>query len=69
MLDHRTHIECVWRFLVVLLVSGLPTSAAAQESVSLQTNVTIFGDNTEFFNPFRDGETLLVDAGSVAVGI
>jgi len=69
MLDHRTRIECVWRFLVVLLVSGLPTSATAQESVSLQTNVTIFGDNTEFFNPFRDGETLLGAAGSIAVGI
>lgn len=33
--------------------------AAAQDTdYSLQATATFYGDNTEFFNPFRDGETV-----------
>ena len=33
--------------------------AAAQDRISLVVDMTFYGDNTEFFNPWRDGETLL----------
>jgi len=38
----------------------LARGAAAQDvDYSLDATVTFYGDNTEFFNPFRDGETTL----------
>jgi hypothetical protein len=38
----------------------LARDAAAQNvDYSLDATVTFYGDNTEFFNPFRDGETTL----------
>ena len=38
----------------------LATGAAAQNvDYRLDATVTFYGDNTEFFNPFRDGETTL----------
>ena len=33
--------------------------AAAQDRIALVVDMTFYGDNTEFFNPWRDGETLL----------
>ena len=41
--------------------------AAAQQQTTLLADLTIYGDNTEFFNPFRDGETLLGAAGTLGV--
>ena len=35
---------------------GKPT---AQEHVTLRSDVLLYGDNTEFSNPFREGETIL----------
>ena len=32
-----------------------PEPALAQEQATLLTDFTIYGDNTEFFNRFRDG--------------
>ena len=46
-----------------------PDPALAQEQATLLTDFTIYGDNTEFFNRFRDGETLLGAAGTVAVDV
>ena len=38
----------------------LARGAAAQDvDYSLDATVTFYGDNTEFFNPFRDGETTI----------
>ena len=44
-------------------------SAHAQQQATLLADIAIYGDNTEFFNPFRDGETLLGAAGTVAVDL
>ncbi len=44
-------------------------SASAQEDVRLRTDVTLYGDNTEFFNPFRDGETLFGAAATIALDV
>jgi hypothetical protein len=41
--------------------------AAAQESVTLRSDVLLYGDNTEFRNPFREGETIFGAAVRVAV--
>jgi hypothetical protein len=48
------------RVAVLMLVSwGAMSPAAAQPlHVDLDTGVTFYGDNTEFSNPFREGETL-----------
>ena len=54
---------------VVLFSLASPLPAAAQQQATLVADVTIYGDNTEFFNPFRDGETLLGAAGTVGVDI
>ncbi len=41
-----------------MLIAATATSGLAQDSVALQTNVLFYGDNTEFRNPFREGETI-----------
>ena len=47
----------------VLLAGVLAVShvgpAAAQDRINFVVDMTFYGDNTEFFNPWRDGETLL----------
>jgi hypothetical protein len=54
----------------LVLLYLLPVSrAAAQQQATLVADFTIYGDNTEFFNPFRDGETLLGAAGTVGVDL
>lgn len=40
------------------LIAATATTGLAQESVALQANVLFYGDNTEFRNPFREGETI-----------
>ena len=48
---------------LVLLAGSLIVShvgpAAAQDRINFVVDMTFYGDNTEFFNPWRDGETLL----------
>ncbi len=41
----------------------------AQERVTLLTNTTFYADNSEFFNPFRDGETVFGNAVTFAVDV
>lgn len=55
-------------FLLLLLLAPAPP-AAAQQQATLLADLAIYGDNTEFFNPFRDGETLLGAAGTVGVDL
>ena len=56
--------------LVTVLATHLSAaSAPAQERVRLRTNATLYGDNTEFFNPFRDGETLLGTAATMVLDV
>jgi hypothetical protein len=44
---------------LVACAAALPWSAFAQEHVTLRADVFLYGDNTEFRNPFREGETIL----------
>jgi hypothetical protein len=52
---------------VVFVSLVLVTPAAAQSTVDVTARVTFYGDNTEFSNPFREGETLLGTFASVFV--
>jgi hypothetical protein len=40
------------------LVAAAATTSLAQDSVSIRADVLFYGDNTEFRNPFREGETI-----------
>ena len=48
------------RFAAALLIVGLAQPAWAQvPSLNLKTSLVFYGDDTEFSNPFRTGETIL----------
>jgi hypothetical protein len=47
----------------------LPSSGEAQDRLAVRSDFLFYGDNTEFHNPFRDGETLFGAAARVAVEI
>ena len=54
--------------LVALLWMVLPWSGRAvraQESITLRSDILLYGDNTEFRNPFREGETIFGAAARV----
>ena len=53
--------------LIVVFLGSAPVFG--QERVRLRTSAMFYGDNTEFFNPFRDGETLLGAAATFAVDV
>ena len=53
----------------VLLLLAFALPAAAQQQTTLLADLTVYGDNTEFFNAFRDGETLLGAAGTVGLDV
>src|SRR5688500_3573230 len=40
-------------------------AACAQENVTLRSDILLYGDNTEFRNPFREGETIFGAAARV----
>ena len=42
-------------------------TAVAQERITIAADVLLYGDNTEFRNPFREGETLFGAAPRVSV--
>lgn len=46
-----------------VVAAAIARPARAQEAVDLRLNLHFYGDNTEFHNPFRDGETLFGAAG------
>ena len=46
---------------------GAASTASAQEHVTVRSDVLFYGDNTEFRNPFREGETILGAAPRVEV--
>ena len=63
----RARLAAAVGFTTLSLAPALP--AGAQQQATLLVDVAIYGDNTEFFNPFRDGETLLGAAGTVGVDL
>ncbi len=46
------------RAALLMLLSAVPGSLAGQ-SLTWSTTATLYGDNTEFFTPYRVGETIL----------
>jgi hypothetical protein len=55
--------------VIALAMSARGTDVCAQEHVSLDTDVLLYGDNTEFRNPFREGETIFGAAARVAANV
>src|SRR5690349_20088762 len=47
------------RLLAGLLLCGLAAPLAAQRTVDWDTHFVFYGDNTEFFSPYREGATWL----------
>jgi hypothetical protein len=46
-----------------------PPAAAAQEHLTIRSDLLFYGDNTEFHNPFREGETIFGAALRLAADI
>ena len=62
------------RFLTAVVLAGVLAvsqvgPAAAQDRITFVVDVTFYGDNTEFFNPWRDGETLLGTEGRLFLDV
>lgn len=43
---------------LLLCAALLPAGASAQDKLAIRSDFLFYGDNTEFHNPFREGETL-----------
>ena len=54
---------------LLLCAALLPSSALAQEQLGVRSDFLFYGDNTEFSNPFRDGETIFGVAARAALEI
>ena len=52
-----------------LVALGLTYPVAAQEQLTLGVDLAFYGDNTEFFNPWREGETLLGSEGRLFLDV
>jgi hypothetical protein len=52
----RRH-QALWS--LVTIVCAMATPAAAQAPITVSFDSVFFGDNAEFFSPFRTGETIL----------
>lgn len=50
---------------MVASLCAFPPAAAAQQGLTLGANAIFYGDNTEFRNPFREGETIFGAAARV----
>ena len=44
--------------ILLLCAAVLPWHASAQEQLAIRSDFLFYGDNTEFRNPFREGETI-----------
>lgn len=57
--------------MLAVLAAALPVLAGravrAQEKVTLRSDLLLYGDNTEFRNPFREGETIFGAAARMFV--
>jgi hypothetical protein len=53
--------------MLLLCAALLPANASAQEQLTIRSDFLFYGDNTEFHNPFREGETIFGAALRVTV--
>src|SRR5688572_33403000 len=51
--------------IVFVIPATLPDALRAQERVTLRSDILLYGDNTEFRNPFREGETIFGAAARI----
>jgi hypothetical protein len=56
--DREAPIRPIARWTALALLA-LAAQAGAQRPITLQTRAVLYGDNTEFFTPYRTGETIL----------
>jgi hypothetical protein len=52
---------------VIVAMCASASLISAQEHVTVRSDILFYGDNTEFRNPFRDGETIFGSAARAAV--
>lgn len=55
--------------LLLTVLTWGARAACAQENVTLRSDILLYGDNTEFRNPFREGETIFGAAAQVAADL
>ena len=53
----RRRRRCTW-LLIIGCAAAWPNAGTAQQGLSAAADVVFYGDNTEFRNPFREGETI-----------
>jgi hypothetical protein len=51
------------------ILATWPPAAAAQEHLAIRSDLFFYGDNTEFHNPFREGETIFGAALRLAADV
>src|SRR5687767_11022121 len=54
----RTRAAVRRQAILLLCAALLPSNAASQEQITIRSDFLFYGDNTEFRNPFREGETI-----------
>src|SRR5687767_14489356 len=54
----RTRASVCRQAILLLCAALLPSNAASQERLAIRSDFLFYGDNTEFRNPFREGETI-----------
>lgn len=55
--------------VITVIVQGAGRVVSAQDPVTLRSDILLYGDNTEFRNPFREGETIFGAAVRVAADV
>ena len=55
---HRTRASVRRQAVLLLCAALLPLNASAQEQLTIRSDFLFYGDNTEFRNLFREGETI-----------
>jgi hypothetical protein len=53
----------------IVAVGVSACQAYAQDRITLTADLLFYGDNTEFRNPFREGETIFGTAGQIAAAV
>jgi hypothetical protein len=64
----RTTQQIKLRLLCCLCAVACPSAALAQGPVAVAAEFLFYGDNTEYANPFRRGETLLGNSVQLVLG-
>jgi hypothetical protein len=59
----------MWLAAAAASLAIWPPAAAAQEHLTIRSDLFFYGDNTEFHNPFREGETIFGAALRLAADI